>query len=298
VTGDEFSAVDVDLLADYVGGALDGTPEHATVADLIARDPAWRRAHDTLAAGMTAVGAELRVLGKTPEPMPAELALRLDDAFAAPRRGSLGAPSRPPRRHDGDRETTPAAHRRRWMRWAVPIAAAAAVLAFAGVGINYLAGNSSPDSTTSAAGSAGRAEQVPLAASGLPPVAAVPTGEQIHSSGTDYDAATLGSTTPGTPAARSGKGATLAPGVAGDSAAGPLVRLRAPSALLACLDAIATANGAGTITVQTVDYARFRGTPALVVRFSATNGTWAWASGPGCGAPGGGAATLASVPVG
>jgi hypothetical protein len=49
--------------------------------------------------------------------------------------------------------------------------------------------------------------------------------------------------------------------------------------------------------VQTVDYARYLGNPALVVRFSAANGVWAWASGPGCGAPGAGAAKLAAVQV-
>jgi hypothetical protein len=86
--------------------------------------------------------------------------------------------------------------------------------------------------------------------------------------------------------------------LATDSAPAPLARLRAPDALMACLDAIGQANGAGTITVQSVDYARFEGNPALVVRFSAANGSWVWASGPACGAPGSGAATVASVPVG
>ncbi|WP_373688915.1 hypothetical protein [Verrucosispora sioxanthis] len=38
----EFSEVDHDLLADYLGGALDGTPEHAEIARRVAQDPAWR----------------------------------------------------------------------------------------------------------------------------------------------------------------------------------------------------------------------------------------------------------------
>jgi hypothetical protein len=303
VTGDEFSTVDVDLLADYVGGALDGTPEHATVAELVARVPAWRTAHDALATGMAAVAGELRALGSAPEPMPADLTVRLDEALAAaaPRLESVpGLPSRPPRRHDTTRAAATAASRRRRMRWAVPIAAAAGVMAFAAVGIEYLAGNSNTgtDRAASTAGSAGRGEDAPRAASALPPLAAPPTGDQIHSSGTDYDLATLGNATAGTLAAPTRKGAAPAPGVAGDSAEAPLARLRAPDALLGCLDAIATANGAGAITVQSVDYARFRGAPAVVVRFSAANGNWGWASGPRCGAPGGDAATLASVPVG
>ena len=34
--------VDWDLLADHLGGALQGTPEEARVAHLVATDPAWR----------------------------------------------------------------------------------------------------------------------------------------------------------------------------------------------------------------------------------------------------------------
>jgi hypothetical protein len=64
-----------------------------------------------------------------------------------------------------------------------------------------------------------------------------------------------------------------------------------------CLDQIGQANGAGPITAETVDYAKFDGKPAIVVRFTAENGEWAWASGLACGTPGGGADTLANVPV-
>jgi hypothetical protein len=181
----------------------------------------------------------------------------------------------------------------------VPIAAAAGVLAFAGVGVDYLAGrsNTATDSQASSAGGAARPENAPMAASGLPQVAAPPADDQIRSTDTDYDLATLASGTAHRVEVPPAKGSTVAPRAA-EGGAAPLARLRAPDALLSCLNAIAAANGAGTITVQTVDYARFRGKPALVVRFSAANGNWAWASGPGCGAPGGDAATLASVPVG
>jgi hypothetical protein len=294
VTGDQFSGVDLDLLADYVGGVLDGTQEHATVADLIAHDPAWRTAHDDLAAGMTTISAQLSAIGPVSEPMPAELAVRLEEAF----RTATPAPRLEPIR--GGVSSRPSATRRRRWRWAVPIAAAAGVLAFAGVGIDYLArsSNTATDSRASSAGGAARAENAPLAASGMPQVAAPPTGDQIRSTGTDYDLATLGSGTSSRVEAPPAKSSTVAPGVADESAAAPLARLRAPDALLGCLNAIATANGAGTITVQTVDYARYRGKPALVVRFSAANGSWAWASAPACGTPGADAATLASVPVG
>jgi hypothetical protein len=294
VTGDQFSGVDLDLLADYVGGALDGTQEHATVADLIAHDPAWRAAHNDLAAGMTAVQAQLSEVGAAAEPMPADLAVRLEESF----RAAEPKPHLQPI-HGGSTARPTATRRRRW-RWAVPIAAAAGLLAFAGIGVDYLArtSNTATDSQATSGGGAARPESAPLAGSGLPPVAAPPTASQIRSTGTDYNLATLRTGTPDRVAPPPGKSATLAPGIAGESAAAPLARLRPPDALLGCLNAIAAANGAGTITVQTVDYARFRGKPALVVQFSADNGRWAWASGPACGTPGADAATLASVPLG
>jgi len=56
-------------------------------------------------------------------------------------------------------------------------------------------------------------------------------------------------------------------------------------------------NGAGSITASSVDFAKFDGKPAIVVRFTAPNGAWAWASGPSCGTLSGHADTLAKVPV-
>jgi hypothetical protein len=293
VTGNQFSEVDLDLLADYVGGALDGTPEHVTVTDLVAHDPVWRSAHERLTAGMTAVGAQLSALGAASEPMPADLAERLEEAF----RAATPAPRLEPIRGGGAAgQTSARSSRRRW-RWAMPVAAAAAVLAVAGIGLDYLAGHSTTtdNRSSSAAGGLAEGQEAPMAASGA---VSAQSGADIRSTGTDYDAATLAGDAPTTLDRAPGKNATVAPAPAGDTAAGPLARLRAPDARLGCLNAIAAANGAGPITVQTVDYARFRGKPALVVRFSAANGTWAWASGPACGTPGAGAATLASVPVG
>ena len=260
---DAFSEVDIDLLADYVGGALDGTPDHATVAGLIAGDPAWRAAHDALADGMTAVGHELGALGATPEPMPAEFAVRLEKAFAsgiadpAPIDPELAAPTVPhlkPVRGDGasgrrltavpdggvdraadGRKGATVAKRRRRLRWAVPVAAAAAVLAFAGFGIDYLAGRTTAtsDNTTSSAGGAARAENAPgpMSGSGQPQVAAPPAAGQIRSSGVDYDRSTLRDATADAFAAPTRKGASHVPGVATDSAASPLARLRPPDAL-------------------------------------------------------------------
>lgn len=73
--------VDWDLLADHLGGALDGTPEQARVARLIATDPAWSRAAAQLAAALDAVASDLASL---PDPgrMPAAVEARLTEALA------------------------------------------------------------------------------------------------------------------------------------------------------------------------------------------------------------------------
>jgi hypothetical protein len=173
VTGGEYSEVDVDLLADYVGGALHGTAEEARVARLIADDAAWRAAYHGLSTAVDLVGADLRALGTATGPMPDDVADRLDAALAAVAPPAPPA-SAPPARHltvvaggggdgdaraDGDRGRRPspgadvsalpvgtggaasaAARRRRWRRWAGPTAVAAGVLAFAAFGVNQLTG--------------------------------------------------------------------------------------------------------------------------------------------------------------
>ena len=48
MTGAEFGGVDIDLLADYIGGALTGTPEESAVAARIAGDPDWQAAYASL----------------------------------------------------------------------------------------------------------------------------------------------------------------------------------------------------------------------------------------------------------
>jgi hypothetical protein len=331
VTGPDFSGVDIDLLADYVGGALTGTLDEARVAALVADDPAWRDAHALLAEGMTAVGHSLRTWGAEPEPMPGDVVARLDAALAeagpvtppaattdtgrashpvdAPSadrasagRSATGAGVASGRRlsavpDEGVDRATPqrARPRRRALRWAAPIAAAAGVLAFAGIGVSYLGGSSASD-TTSSGGSAAMPQRL----------AALPAEGGITASGIDYGPSTIasGGVAPlsaqgGTPAPenpRPRKGDGPSPQVVSEKGlADGLARLRPRDALQACLDAIAVENGAGEITVQTVDYARFAGVPALVVRFTAGNGTWSWASGPDCGRPGVGAATRYSA---
>lgn len=356
MTGADFGGVDIDLLADYIGGVLTGTPEESAVAARIADDPAWRVAYEALGEGMSVVSAELGRLG--PEPMPADVADRLDAALtstilaqigtdiepadtaltdtaltdtdtahagpantvtahagpadtvsadtvsaetgpagqepaAAPRHLTLVGGGSAPR--DGAqrvRETQPAPRPGRRLRWAAPIAVAAGLVALVGFGADYLAGRErSTDSAAGGTAAEGKAQQL-----------TTPGGPAATlSSGTDYSHATLGippaqpMTAPFSPAGqpRSYKAPEMAAGV--DEA---LRRLTAPSALAACLAAIQQANAAGALSVESVDYARFAGAPAVIVRFQASNGHWAWASGADCGTPPGDAATLDKVPVG
>jgi hypothetical protein len=332
VTGAEFSGVDIDLLADFIGGALAGTPEESVVAALVADDPAWRSAYESIGGGMALVGAELGRLA--PEPMPVDLADRLDALFRSPAEtfrpgtnsvdpevaaplvpvhggGAVGdgAPVVPAKGFGGKRG------RGRRLRWATPIAIAAGLVAFVGFGADYLAGRPVDDVATSSAGLADDKAAAPAGSAAM----------QIFASGTDYTAATLDTEPPrplvagGTKAVSpdaSDPSAAPAPQAADSPSAGAsatarksdragpeqaatpgLQRLSGHSALLACLEAIERENAGGALAVESVDYARYGGAPAVVVRFSAANGRWAWASGPACGTPEAGAAKLGEVPL-
>jgi hypothetical protein len=305
VTGAGFDGVDLDLLADYVGGALIGTPDDERVAGLIADDPVWREAYQRLAPGMATVGAMLRDLPA--EPMPGDLAGRLDALFATPAPTPLPAqvtaadavgesadpvPAKVLDLADAKRARAAGGRPRRALRWAAPISIAAGVVAFAGFGLSQLGGGASDSGASQSAADA----EAPM-------VAMAPQVGDVLQTGTDYDVAALGQ-----PLAASGsrvysgapqfESEEARPEVS-DQAAGKsaLSRLSAPDALAACLDAIAAENGGGPLTVEWVDYARFTGAPALIVRFSAANGGWGWAVGADCGAPGSDADTLQRVPV-
>ncbi|MEU1884176.1 hypothetical protein ABZ491_01660 [Micromonospora rifamycinica] len=82
MTGRKFGAVDHDLLADYVGGALDGTPEQLVVARLVAEDPAWAQAHAVLAPAVARVHDDLTGWGATLPEMPPVVVERLTAALA------------------------------------------------------------------------------------------------------------------------------------------------------------------------------------------------------------------------
>jgi hypothetical protein len=258
---------------------------------------------------MAAVGAGLTALGATPEPMPADVAARVEESFASSIAApttidpALAEPSEPHLVPSSARHLTSVpgtgvdrpARKRKRLRWAAPIAVAAGVLAFAGFSADYLAGRSVD--TQSGASSAGGSQEdaAPMMgtdAGALGGVIAPPSADQITSSGRDYGNAdlaagsALSTQTYGSAESAAPKRAASDPGQAG------LERLQAKEALLACLEAISRMHGQGPIEVQGVDYARYLGVPALVVRFQTGGVMQVWAVGAECGADGGGADRL------
>ncbi|MBE1486100.1 hypothetical protein [Plantactinospora soyae] len=92
MTGGPFREVDPDLLADYVGGALDGTPEEAELAWLIDEDPIWAEAYASLSAGIDAVRLDLGAWATEPISMPSAVTERLAAVIT---RASLPTETRP-----------------------------------------------------------------------------------------------------------------------------------------------------------------------------------------------------------
>jgi hypothetical protein len=287
VTGHEFSEVDFDLLADYVGGALDGTPDEAVVARRVAQEPGWTEAHAALSAATGSVRAGLASWGESAEPMPAEVADRIAAALEQEPQGP--ALSLVPDDPDEPRRTVTRA-RRRLPAWAAPAAIAAGVAALAGLGLSQ-ASNLSDGSDDGAAGTTADAPALGNAE-------AAPGVLQVAESGRDYrqlaDARA--------PAMAASSQQARAQDEEQDTFSSPLTaldRLRDPAALAACIRAIAEAHPPGVTSVEVVDLATFEGSPAAVVFFTDRLGArWVWASGPECGLAARGADTRGSAKIG
>ncbi|MEU6072594.1 hypothetical protein [Micromonospora sp. NPDC047074] len=314
MTAGGFREVDHDLLADYLGGALDGTPDEVLVARLVDEDPAWAQAHALLAPALAGVHADLADWGAPSVEMPADVADRIVSALAhatevadgpvASRPGVGAVPQQPlggsgrrpagvPRSEPGrGGGTGPGRRRRRWARVAGPVALAAVSVAAVGLGVSQLTGDQQSSRTGDSAlpGSASRES--------VSPEAATPfrvAGEPSVSSGTDYTPESLARLSALAKKSQgSAGGRSAVPGVEAEGGRRPalalgLDRLTDPGALAACIEAIRAEHGNGPLVVEVVDYARFQGLPALVVRFTdAAGASWAWATGPECGVPGSG----------
>lgn len=75
--------VDLEQLADYLGGALDGTEAQHQMRERLATDPALASRYAELAAATESATADLGALAAVTEPMPQEVTARLTAALAA-----------------------------------------------------------------------------------------------------------------------------------------------------------------------------------------------------------------------
>lgn len=290
MTAGEFRDIDRDLLADYVGGALEGTPEHARVAQLIRDNPAWAEAYQALVAATQTVRAELAAWGAQAEPMPPDVAEQLTTVLsAAGAAGPIPAEgageqripaARTPREQTDARSPAPAVLRRsgarrkrRWTRWGIPATIAAGVAALAAFGVAQFMADRGD--TTVAAPESAAPEHATTSATGP---------ARVTTSGSDYTPATLPRV-----AAMAAPNDSPQP-IASDTELtnvtpwAELKPLTDPAALAECLDEVTKEHAHGPIQVELVDFAAFEGEPALVVFFTTSTGErWAWVAGANCG---------------
>ena len=295
--------VDLDLLADYIEGAL--TPDEAArIEDLVDNDPAWAEMLAALTAALPSVDARLSAYAVETPPMPSEVAERITASLHA-----LAADAAAPERHTTDRPATnrpatnrpaadrPAAdrpgasarrHRRRLLsnRW---LQAAAILIIFIGglTVVAKLGSNSTAKSATS--GNGGEKSAIAGVAPSLPDMSTRP-GLSVSASGKDYNASTLTGPVPGpafTAHLSGPTGGDVEP-AAPASVPAALSRLLDPSALNDCLTAVEATNSG---IASAVDFASYQGQPALIVTIGAPE--IVVAAGPACGLPGRGADEIA-----
>ncbi|WP_327042285.1 hypothetical protein OG400_06530 [Micromonospora ureilytica] len=336
MTTEGFREVDADLLADYLGGALDGTPQQDEVAQLVSADPSWAEAYALLAPAVTEVRTDLTRWAEPSPEMPSAITDRLLAALAPAEpsndTSTEDAPSVDP---DGDAATSlvvpaqggagrrpavrtpvgsgrgastgPGRRQRGWARRGAPVAAAAIAVIAVALGLNQLSMRASDDS--GATNAMNRPASAPEGVAGAETVRTI--GPALRS-GTNYTPQTLGNAYG--PGAQSAPAASRATGntpgeqpkvdAEGERRPSPdgsdqLARLTDENALTTCLASVAAEHGSAPLVVEVVDYARFRGDQALVVHFTdATGARWAWVSGPECGVPGSGSDSRYSARVG
>ena len=293
--------VDLDRLADYVGGALDDTPDAEAVAHLVATDDRWARAHAALVAADAAVRSDLAALAASPEPMPDEVLTRLTAAFEAEPAGRPQLAVLP----GGRTATAPRRARRRWG----PVIGVAAAVVVVGIGMVSVLPRLADTGGKSTAGSSAqdnRSAPSPALAPDESQKPLLAAGPPVRSSGADYDAQSLSGLGAQVPAPGSkntqpdGSGPAIkeAP-EAGLNVPPALQRLAQPEARTACLAAIVGEYGG---SVGLVDYARYKGEPAMVVvldgALKSPDRKWVVVVGPNCGTGGAIADQKYSSPVG
>ena len=262
---------ELDQLADYAEGLLDGTPDGEAVAARIATDQEWADAYRQLSTVLPDLSADLAALPTVP--MPTHVAAALDRALAAERPvraesdevpAASSVASEPPADLDRLRTEKTARDRaaRRW-RVAGGWVAAAALVGVLCTGLGQLVTSSSGDDAGDTAASSANEDAGPevLSAPAAPP--------NVRVSGFSYSTAGLG------PQARAQLGAaesvasrsadsapspTARATAAADAVPPALQRLASPTELRNCLVALSIAG-----EPLAVDFATLDGTPAIVV---------------------------------
>jgi hypothetical protein len=284
------NGVDLDRLADYTAGLLEGTPEEAEVAELIATRSDWAHAYAALGDATRAVRVDLAALGTPHLAMPPEVVARLDAALEeAGARPKLTVGAGEGRRTRG----AAARARRRRQAWTAAIAAGIVVLAGFGVAMIADLPGANTGTSTVADGRAPEAAADRLGGQPAPPAGAPEVAVPVFvASGTNYFAADAAKVTAQAEQFDAGVGplggATGTPRatarVAESQVAPPLRRLMDPVAMNACLRQVTSVYG-GQVSV--VDFARFENEPALVILLvdPARRPVRVMVAGPGCGLP-------------
>ncbi len=260
--------VDLDLLADYLGGALEGTGAGQRVAGLIRTDPAWRSGHDSLVEADRAVRTDLSSLATDTPPMPTDVLFQLTAALRAADPAADGATGSSAPVHSLAEHANRTARWRqaRWRRARWVMGAAAAVVLFALAGLATASGlfrssQSGNDRASSGQNQARAATSAPPGGAMTPKHApAMPPAQgstPVTASGTDYTRTTL----PDVQHQTFG-GAPNLNQQSRNQVPASLQRLTVPQELDRCLSSV-TSSYPGS--PQLVDYARFQGEPALVV---------------------------------
>ncbi|MGE5829551.1 MAG: hypothetical protein ACM30G_14495 [Micromonosporaceae bacterium] len=284
----QFHASDLDRLADYAAGVLDRV-EAAEVSRLIATQLSWADAYLGLVAADAMTKAQLRADARARlEPMPSEVIARLDAAFQR-----IDVERLTPMPSAAPAVVVPLEPARRRRRLTGLVAAAAAITAIAG-GVTVattMIGTTSQSTSGGAGGALAESDRN----SGHPAVPAPAQGGPVFvATGTDYGPTTLAKVGRATSAPNAGVAEpSLGAPKAINDAAERFSDFASGGSLSACLAALTQAHP-GTVTV--VDYARYLGTPALVVFIRTGTGGLAVAVGPACGMAGTDERASAPVP--
>lgn len=250
MTGPATGHLDIDALADAVAGEADPA---ATAHLASCRE--CRAALDELQEASEQVSAQLRALPpvQVPPDVVPTLRTRPADVTTLPTMPTGGS---------------------RWQRMLPAAAAVVLLVAGGGYALSRLAGSGS-DSAGSSSSSAGTAARAAAPTAGFP----------RSSTGTDYTgrpdlARAVPSLLAGPGAPQAMAGSSKA---AGTNGADPLARLRAPAGLADCLLALLPPDDP-SVRPLALDYASFRGRPALVVVLPAVDADKldVYVVGPGC----------------